>query len=120
VTRVRLAWALAILTGVAAIADTVMTLESSSFFSEQAVAQHGWPFITAAVVLCSTTGAVIVSRYPRHPIGWSGTANGVAIMPDGQTAYVTDRSSKAVRVIPVDEPEDVRGAQDARSSDREE
>ena len=62
----------------------------------------------------------VADKPATHPIGWSGTANGVAIMPDGQTAYVTDRSSKAVRVIPVDEPEDVRGAQDARSSDREE
>jgi hypothetical protein len=76
VTRVRLAWALAILTGVAAVADTVMTLESSPFFSEQAVAQHGWPFVTAAVVACSATGALIVSRYPRHLIGWLLTATG--------------------------------------------
>jgi signal transduction histidine kinase len=71
-----LAWALAILTVVAALADTVMTLESSSFFSEQAVAQHGWPFATTAVVICSSMGALIVSRYPRHPIGWLLTATG--------------------------------------------
>ena len=75
-TRVRLAWALAILTVVAAVVDTVMTLESSSFFSEQAVAQHGWPFATTAVVACSLMGALIVSRYPRHPIGWLLTATG--------------------------------------------
>jgi signal transduction histidine kinase len=76
VTRVRLAWALAILTGVAAVIDTVMTLESSSFFSEQAVAQHGWPFATTAVVSSSAMGALIVSRYPRHLIGWLFTATG--------------------------------------------
>jgi hypothetical protein len=76
VTRVRLAWALAILTGVAAVVDTVMTLASSSFFSEQAVARHGWPFVTGAVVACSAMGALIVSRYPRHPIGWLLTATG--------------------------------------------
>jgi len=92
VTRVRLAWALAILTGVAAIADTVMTLESSSFFSEQAVAQHGWPFITAAVVLCSTTGAVIVSRYPRHPIGWllisCGTVGAISLVAEAWSLWI--------------------------------
>ena len=75
-TRVRLAWALAALCGVAAVADTVITLESSPFFSEQAVAQHGWPFVTAAVFLCAMTGALIVSRYPRHPVGWLLTATG--------------------------------------------
>ena len=75
-TRVRLAWALAILTGVAAVADTVLTLQSSSFFSEQAVAQHGWPFVTLAVIACSAMGALIVSRYPRHPVGWLLTATG--------------------------------------------
>ena len=32
---------------------------------------------------------------------WSGTANGLAITPDGSTAYVADRDSRAVRVIPV-------------------
>ncbi len=42
----------------------------------------------------------------------------VAIAPDGSRAYVT--TSEVVLVIPVDEPGDVRGAQDARSSDREE
>jgi hypothetical protein len=76
VTRVRLAWAVAILTTVAAAADTVMTLETSSLFSEQAVAQHGWPFATTSVVACSSMGALIVSRYPRHPIGWLLTATG--------------------------------------------
>ena len=75
-TRVRLAWALAILTAVAAVVDTVMTLESSPFFSERAVAQHGWPFVTLAVIACSAMGALIVSRYPRHPIGWLLTATG--------------------------------------------
>jgi hypothetical protein len=68
--RIRVAWALAILTAAAAVADTVMTLQSSPFLSELAVAKHGWPFVTGAVLACSMTGALIVSRYPRHPIGW--------------------------------------------------
>jgi hypothetical protein len=77
VTRVRLAWALAALCGVAAVADTVLTLKSSPFFSEQAVAQHGWPFVTAATFASAAMGALIVSRYPRHRIGWLLTWTGV-------------------------------------------
>jgi hypothetical protein len=76
VTRVRLAWALAALCGIESVIDTAMTLRSSPFFSEQAVAQHGWPFVNAAVIACSAMGALIVSRYPRHPIGWLLTATG--------------------------------------------
>ena len=75
-TRVRVAWGLAILTAVAAVVDTVMTFESGSVFSERSVAQHGWPFIPAAVVACAATGALIVSRYARHPIGWLLIATG--------------------------------------------
>jgi hypothetical protein len=77
VIRVRLAWALAALCGVAAVADTLMTLQSSPFFSEQAVAQHGWPFVTAASFASAAMGALIVSRYPRHRIGWLLTWTGV-------------------------------------------
>jgi hypothetical protein len=77
VTRVRLAWSIAFLCAALAVADTVMTLKSWPFFAEEAVAQHGWPFVTAATVTCAATGALIVSRYPRHVIGWLLTATGL-------------------------------------------
>jgi DNA-binding beta-propeller fold protein YncE len=35
------------------------------------------------------------------PAKWDGSADGLAITPDGSTAYVADRRSRAVRVIPV-------------------
>jgi sugar lactone lactonase YvrE len=38
---------------------------------------------------------------PTHPVSWSGSADGIAMMPDGLTAYVSDRRSRAVHVIPV-------------------
>jgi signal transduction histidine kinase len=86
VTRVRLAWALAALCLVCAVTDTVLTLDSRPFFSEAAVAKHGWPFVTLATVACAAMGALIVSRYPRHPIGWLLTATGVT----GAVSLVTE------------------------------
>lgn len=41
---------------------------------------------------------------PTHPVAWSGTADAIAMMPDGTTAYVSDRRSLAVHVIPVGVP----------------
>jgi DNA-binding beta-propeller fold protein YncE len=35
------------------------------------------------------------------PVIWSGSGDGLAIMPDGLTAYVADRRSRAVQAIPV-------------------
>jgi DNA-binding beta-propeller fold protein YncE len=47
-------------------------------------------------VIETTTHKVVGS-----PAKWSGSANGLAITPDGSTTYVADRSSRAVRVVPV-------------------
>lgn len=47
-------------------------------------------------VIDTTTRKVIGS-----PAKWNGSADGLAITPDGSTAYVADRRSRAVRVIPV-------------------
>jgi YVTN family beta-propeller protein len=35
------------------------------------------------------------------PAKWSGSASGLAITPDGLTAYVADGTSRAVRVVPI-------------------
>jgi len=35
------------------------------------------------------------------PVTWSGSADGLAIMPDGSKSYVADRRSRAVHVISV-------------------
>ena len=39
---------------------------------------HGFPFVHGAVVGSAVMGALIVSRYPRHPIGWLLSAVGTA------------------------------------------
>jgi GAF domain-containing protein len=76
-TRVRLAWLLASLSVLCAVGDTAITLATQPFLSEQIVGQHGWPFVTLAAVACGAMGALIVSRYPRHRIGWLLTTTGI-------------------------------------------
>jgi GAF domain-containing protein len=71
------AWALALASLVFGIADTVVTASYRPLFSEEAMAVHGWPFAPAATVGAAIMGAVIVSRYARHPIGWLLSVIGV-------------------------------------------
>ncbi len=51
-------------------ADVVVALQSVSLVSEKAVAEHGFPLVHGACVGCALMGALIISRYDRHPIGW--------------------------------------------------
>ena len=41
-----------------------------SLLSEATWADHGWPLAPLASVGCALMGALIVSRYPRLPLGW--------------------------------------------------
>jgi hypothetical protein len=66
----RMAWLLTALTVLVAGADVWVTSAYRSLLSEEAVAVHGFPFVTAAVVGSAAMGALIVQRYARHPIGW--------------------------------------------------
>jgi hypothetical protein len=66
----RVAWLVVGLSAVCAVLDTAITAASLGLTSEEAWAVHGWPLATAATVGCALMGALIISRYPRHPIGW--------------------------------------------------
>ncbi len=66
----RIAWSLALVSLACATADTVVTATYQSLLSEQTIAVHGWPFAPAATVGAAVMGALIVSRYARHLIGW--------------------------------------------------
>ncbi|HEY7044955.1 MAG TPA: hypothetical protein VH419_14900, partial [Nocardioidaceae bacterium] len=66
----RFAWFLTLVSGVCAAADTWITVASRPLNSERTLAVHGWPLVTLATVGASAMGALIISRYPRHPIGW--------------------------------------------------
>ena len=64
------AWVVAAVTGVAIILDTVFTAAHRPLLSEATWADHGWPLAPLASAGCAVMGALIVSRYPRHPLGW--------------------------------------------------
>ena len=90
----RLAWPLALVTLILAVMDTVITAAHQSLFSEAAIAEHGWPFAPLVTVGVATMGAVIVTRYPRHPIGWLlsliGVFSAVSLVAETYSIWVLD------------------------------
>ena len=68
--RARIAWAVAGLAAVAVILDTAFTAAHRPLLSEATWADHGWPLISLAGAGCALMGALIISRYPRQPLGW--------------------------------------------------
>jgi hypothetical protein len=67
----RIGWLLTAVSAVCAAADTLVTKAAyGHLWSEETVAVHGWPIVTAATVGATAMGALIISRYERHPIGW--------------------------------------------------
>ena len=61
----RVAWVLAGVTLVLAVADVVVTAQYRHLLSEDAVAEHGFPFVDGAVLGCAVMGALIISA--RRP-----------------------------------------------------
>jgi hypothetical protein len=90
---VRMAWLLTALSVVAAVADTFVTAAAyGQLRSEGVIAVHGWPFVTAAAVGATAMGALIVSRYARHPIGWLlcliGFTSSVSMLAEAYSVWV--------------------------------
>ena len=86
-TRVRAAWAFVGLSLVLAIADTVFTSLHTPLLSRVAWVDHGWPMISLTTLSCSVMGALVVSRYPRHPIGWLLLAAGLSSISISTESY---------------------------------
>jgi hypothetical protein len=89
----RMAWLLTAVSVLTAVADTLVTAAAyGQLRSEGAVAVHGWPFVTAAAVGATAMGALIVSRYARHPIGWLlcliGFTASVSMLTEGYSVWV--------------------------------
>ena len=91
--RARIAWAVVGLTTIAVILDTVFTAAHRSLLSEATWADHGWPLAPLAGVGCALMGALIVSRYPRHPLGWllcAASLLSVTLAADAYSIWVLD------------------------------
>ena len=88
----RVAWVLTALTVLIAGADVWVTSAYRPLLSEEAVAVHGFPFVTAAVVGCSAMGALIVARWARHPIGWLlcliGFFSSISLLTEAYSVWV--------------------------------
>jgi hypothetical protein len=91
---VRLAWVLAGMTLVLEVVDTVVTAAYRPLFSEDTIAVHGWPFNAVAVVGSAAMGALIVSRFPRNPVGWLLSAVGagasISLTSEAYSIWVID------------------------------
>jgi hypothetical protein len=73
----RLAWSLTALSVACLIVDTGVVVASGTLLSEKTIAVHGWPLVNAAALGSALIGALIVTRQPRHPVGWLLTVVGV-------------------------------------------
>jgi YVTN family beta-propeller protein len=83
-----------------ATAALVQVLEVSGLTTDLAVGPDRRVYVTQRTRHQLSVFEAGVTAPPSHPVGWSGTANGIALMPDGRTAWVSDRASRAVRVVP--------------------
>jgi signal transduction histidine kinase len=81
------------LTTLAGILDTVFTAAHRSLLSEATWADHGWPLAPLAGIGCAFMGALIISRHPRHPLGWllcAASLLSVTLAADAYSVWVLD------------------------------
>ncbi|MEO8108283.1 MAG: hypothetical protein ABI720_13320 [Actinomycetes bacterium] len=90
--RSKIAWLLSGLAVAMAAVDMRIISNFWSPLSEEAISQHGFPFIQTAAVGCALMGAVIVSRDQRHVIGWLlnviGTVACLSLMLEAYSIWV--------------------------------
>ena len=68
--RVRLARTLCGVTVLLAVAQVVILLRAEAPLFSAETLDDGFPLVTLATVVASVVGVLIVSRYPRHRVGW--------------------------------------------------
>lgn len=68
--RVRLAWALFGLTVVVSVVHVALLIALPEPLTSSAVIGEGFPLVTIGAIAGSGVGALIVSRYPGHRVGW--------------------------------------------------
>jgi hypothetical protein len=92
--RPRVAWGLAGFTLVTVVLDAFITAQYRPLWSEASVARHGFPFVSGAVLGSAVMGALIISRYERHPIGWLlslvGATSAFSLLTEAYGIWVHD------------------------------
>ncbi|MEU4605408.1 hypothetical protein AB0F43_20690 [Kribbella sp. NPDC023972] len=91
--RARIAWCVVGLTTIAVILDTIFTAAHRPLLSEATWADHGWPLAPLAGVGCALMGALIVSRHPKHMLGWLlcvASLLSVTLAADAYTLWVLE------------------------------
>jgi len=91
--RAQVAWCVVGVATVAAILDTWFTAAHDSLLSEATWAAHGWPLAPLAGVGCALMGALIISRYPTHMLGWLlsvASLLSVTLAADAYTLWVLE------------------------------
>src|SRR5690349_91167 len=99
----RVAWALTALTVLLAGADLWVTSLYRPLLSEEAVAVHGVPFVSIAVIGCAAMGALIVARWARHPIGWLlcliGFTSAISLLAEAYSVWVVTADGPGPRSL---------------------
>ena len=90
----RLAWAVVTASTGLVVIDTVVSAQYRTMFSTETLSQHAWPAVPVAALASVVMGALIVSRYPRHPIGWllmaGGSATTLSLALEAVSLWLTD------------------------------
>ena len=89
----RIAWGVVVLTTLAFFLDTVFTAAHRPLLSEATWADHGWPLSPLAGTGYAVMGALVISRYPRHRLGWLLSASSllsVTLAADAYSTWVLD------------------------------
>jgi signal transduction histidine kinase len=85
--RARIAWFVVVLSVVCAGLDTAIVALHGPMLSREVYFAHGWPIVPLATLGAAVMGALIVSRYPQHPIGWLLVVTGVCSTAVAAEAY---------------------------------
>ena len=92
----RLAWALVVGSVGLVVTDTVVSAQYRTLFSTELLSEHAWPAVPLAALASVVMGALIVSRYPRHPIGWllavGGSATALSLTLEAVSLWMTDHA----------------------------
>jgi hypothetical protein len=97
------AWVLAGVTAAFVVADAIITAQYRALTSEAAVAVHGFPFVSGAVLGSAVMGALIVTRDRRQVIGWLlvglGAAGAFSLVAEAYAVWVLADDGPGTRAV---------------------